>query len=204
MPLIRQASDIVRADKSSDEDVAARLASSSADTRWAAARDASAIPSSVAFLKQALEVEKDARVREAILTALTAIASPESVDALIEQLRSDDADKRTGALDALRSAPMLIASHLDQLLSDSDSDVRILGCDLARELNAQQAQELLCTIIEKDPQANVCAAAVEVLAEIGDRSALPSLARCAVRFVDTPFMLFAIETASERLNSHRD
>jgi HEAT repeat protein len=106
-------------------------------------------------------------------------------------------------MDALRTAPPLIEANLPQLLADLDSDVRLLACDLAREINGAMAQKLLCALIEQDPQPNVCAAAIEVLAEIGDKEALPSLAHCALRFPNDPFLLFAIEAASERLNAAR-
>ena len=48
---------------------------------------------------------------------------------------------------------------------------------------------------------NVCAAAVDVLAEIGAPDTLPSLVRCAARFADRPFLGFAVKVASERIGS---
>jgi hypothetical protein len=47
----------------------------------------------------------------------------------------------------------------------------------------------------------VCAAAVEVLGEIADASARPSLSRCAERFPDDPFLGFAIKIVTERLRA---
>ena len=43
----------------------------------------------------------------------------------------------------------------------------------------------LCTLLARDPALNVCAAAVDVLAEVGDDSVLPSLAARAARFTGT-------------------
>jgi hypothetical protein len=201
MPLIRKAPDAATAP--AEGDLASRLASPSADIRWAAVRDAALEPETVAVLSQSLPGEPDARVREAIFTALAKIASPESAVTLLQALRSDEANLRTGAMDALRAAPALIEKNLPALLADADSDVRLLACDLARELDGATAQKLLCALIDKDSQPNVCAAAIEVLTEIGDKDALPSLARCANRFPGDPFLLFAIEAASERLNAAR-
>jgi hypothetical protein len=48
---------------------------------------------------------------------------------------------------------------------------------------------------------NVCAAAVEVLAEVGESSVLPVLERCAKRFGDTPFLKFSIQMAIDRVRS---
>ncbi|MFZ3326051.1 MAG: hypothetical protein WA231_09235 [Methylocella sp.] len=50
--------------------------------------------------------------------------------------------------------------------------------------------------------ANVCAAAVDVLAEIGDVQALPTLWRCAARFPNDPFLAFAIKVAADRLRAN--
>jgi hypothetical protein len=60
---------------------------------------------------------------------------------------------------------------------------------------------LLCELLEREAEANVCAAAVEVLAEIADRNAAPALSRCATRFPGDPFLTFAIEIAIGRLRS---
>ncbi|MEI9994685.1 MAG: HEAT repeat domain-containing protein [Rhizomicrobium sp.] len=179
------------------------MADPSPDVRWTAVRDAATGHGSVATLSRALIHEGDARVREAIFTALVKLASSESIDVLLQSLRSDESHLRTGAMDALRTAPAVIAVQLPLLLADADSDVRLLACDLARELDGAVVQGLLCALIDSDPQPNVCAAAIEVLTEIGDGEALPSLARCADRFPDDPFLLFAIAAASERLSAPR-
>lgn len=199
MPLIRKTPDHAAAPAA--DDLESRLTNPSADIRWAAVRDASDRSGSVPLLSQTLARETDLRVREAIFTALAEIGSPESIAELLLALHSDEADLRTGAMDALRLNPARIEEHLPQLLADDDSDVRLLACDLAREVSSATAQNLLCALVDREPHANVCAAAIEVLAEVGDTQALPSLARCAGRFRGDPFLLFAIEAASQRLNA---
>lgn len=199
MPLIRKTPDNAAAPAGNN--LESRLTSPSADIRWGAARDAADRPENVHLLSQALAREADIRVREAIFTSLAKIGSPESIAGLLLALHSDEANLRTGAMDALRLVPAQIEEHLPQLLTDADSDVRLLACDLAREVSAATAQNLLCALVDKEPHANVCAAAVEVLAEVGDMQALPSLARCAARFRGDRFLSFAIEAASQRLNA---
>jgi len=194
MPLIRKSPDTAaRADP-------ADLSSTSADARWTAARDAADRPDSVAALAAALSRESDGRVREAIFTALTRIATEDSVAAVLPYIRSNDAGLRTGALDALRAMPGLTRPHLPQLLADPDGDVRLLSCDLARAMGGAEMSQILCRLIESETETNVCAAAVEALAEIGDADALPSLTRCAARFPDDPFLAFAIQAAADRLS----
>jgi hypothetical protein len=179
----------------------ADLTSNSADRRWAAARSAASEPGGIKALGRALAVEADPRVREAILTALARNCSAEAVDAVLPHLRSDHSGLRTAALDTLRAMPRALAPHLAGLLRDQDSDVRLLACDLARDPAIAGAADLLCDLLVREPRANVCAAAVEVLAEIGEEGALPALAQCATRFPADPFLAFAIEMATQQILS---
>ena len=57
--------------------------------------------------------------------------------------------------------------------------------------------------LERDTEANVCAAAIEVLAEIGLPAALPALEKCACAFSDQSFLSFSIRIAAERIASQR-
>ena len=171
------------------------------DERWAAARVVSELPRGVAALGRALRLETDKRVREAILTSLARTGSGEAVEALLPYLRSDEASLRTGALDALSAMKDAVGPYLRGLLGDHDSDVRLLACELARNLPAEGAARLLCELLDAETEANVCAAAVEVLAEVGDPDALPALARCAERFRGTAFLDFSIRVTADRIRS---
>src|SRR5262249_4038297 len=156
--------------------------------RWAAARSAGERTDSVSILANALTEEAEAHVREAIFTALVRIGSMESIFVILPYLRSDDAGLRTGALDALHASPRAAQAHLNDLLADPDPDVRILACDLARVINDDEALGLLGDLLRNDPEANVCGAAVEVLAEIGNASIAEALRICAARFPNDPFL----------------
>jgi HEAT repeat protein len=169
------------------------------DERWAAARVVPELPGGVAALGRALGSENDKRVREAILTSLARAGSGESVEALLPFLRSDEAHLRTGALDALSAMKGAVGPYLSGLLRDEDADVRLLACELARNLPEDAAERLLCALLDKESEANVCAAALEVLAEVGGPEALPALARCAERFRDTPFLDFSIKVTADRI-----
>ncbi|CAN5746415.1 hypothetical protein BH11PSE3_BH11PSE3_43080 [soil metagenome] len=178
---------------------AASLTGGTPDERWAAARLAAGKPDGVVVLAAALSHEQDPRVREAIFTGLSRIATPHSAAAVLPYLRSDDANLRTAAIDALQSMPAAAAPHLPCLLSDPDADVRLLSCELVRGLPDSEANHLLCELLEVEVEKNVCAAAIEVLAEIGRPEALPSLARCASRFDGDSFMVFSIKVATDRI-----
>ncbi len=200
MPLIRSTSD-KPASSGADPDPAASLTSASPNERWAAARAAADVPASLPALVQALAHESQPRVREALFTALARIATPESALAALPYLKSDDANIRTCALDSLRAMPEAAKPHLPQMLADADADVRLLACDLVRNIRDAEPR-WLCALLEIEHEANVCAAAVEVLAEIGDVQALPTLGRCAARFPNDPFLAFAIKVAADRIRVH--
>ena len=169
-----------------------------AERRWAAAR-AAADAKDITLLAGALANEDDTRVREAIFTGLARIGTRESAAVLLDYLRSDDAGLRTGAIDALRAMPDAARIHLPALLADPDVDVRLLSCELARGLPASEAGRLLCDLLDRESDKNVCAAAIEVLAEVGDARALPSLRRCAERFAGDPFVVFSIKVATDSI-----
>jgi HEAT repeat protein len=173
------------------------------DERRSAARALAAFPDGTNTLADALKTETDPRVREAIFTSLVRIGGRESVNVVVPFIRSDNAGLRTGALDALRAMIGVVGPVLPALLSDPDPDVRLLACDLTRELPSDEATQLLCGVLAVEPEANVCAAAVDVLLEIGEAEALPLLQACAARFGDDAFLTFAVTTAMERIISRR-
>ena len=171
------------------------------DERWAAARAAAGLPDGQSALGAALACEHNARVREAIFTGLVRIATPDSVEAVLSCLRSDDAPLRTGALDALRAMAGVVWPYVPQLLRDRDPDVRVLACELARNAANDDATGVLCKLLEVEPEPNVCASAVEVLAEVGTAAALPVLARCAERFRGITFLEFSIQITIDRIRT---
>jgi HEAT repeat protein len=201
MPLIRKPAVHAAAENSDSDDALKSLSSPDAEQRWAAARNAATIIGADVALSVALQAENDARVREAMLTSLARIGSPRAVDSIVALLRSDDATLRTGALDALRIMVVQLPELLPRLLSDPDVDVRILCCELARALASSEATRLMCGVLDNETEANVCAAAVDVLAEVGGAEALPYLRSCDSRFRDSPFLAFAIKVVIDRLSS---
>lgn len=199
MPLIRKPTAPTPASVTPAADVLRTLTQGSTDERWAAARTAGEVEGGVQALAAALHAEADARVREAIFTSLARVGSPQCVDAIVPLLRVDNASVRTGALDALRAMPAAVRAQLPLLLRDDDSDVRLLSCEIARNLPGDEATSVLCTLLQHEFDANVCAAAVEVLAEVGGPAAIPMLDQCASRFASSSFLIFAIRIARDRI-----
>jgi HEAT repeat protein len=201
MPLVRQTPAVATTALPSDP--AVTLRTGTADERRTAARLLGATGDGTKTLGEALKTELDPRVRDAIFTSLIRLRSRESVDAVVPYLRADDANLRTGALDALRAMIDVVRPVLPALLNDPDSDIRVLSCDLARDLPSPEATRLLCGVLAREPEVNVCAAAVDVLADIGEADALPYLESCAARFGGATFLAFAVKIAIERIVSER-
>lgn len=176
------------------------LDSPDAESRWTAARALSGEASAVPALAAALGRESVPRVREAIMTSLMRVGNAASVQAILPYLRSEDAGLRGGAIETLQALPEAIEPFVAPLLSDSDSDVRLLATELARNMDGAEATRLLCGLIDREQHPNVCAAAIDVLAEVGTPQALPALERCAARFAATPFLPFAISVAIARIS----
>jgi HEAT repeat protein len=173
----------------------AALASRDAEARWQGARALAGRAEAVAPLTVALGVEAIPRVREAIMTALMRIGNAASVEALVTSLHSQDAGQRAAAIEALQGLPHELLPFVMALLADSDSDVRILATELVRNFPAAEATRLLCGLLTVEPHPNVCAAAIDVLAEVGTEDAIPVLEQCGRRFAGTPFLPFAAAKA---------
>lgn len=204
MPLVRKPTASSTPGRPSRAEVLAGLGSASPAERWAAARSAAEVPDSASGLAAALPKETEPHVREAMFTSLVRIGTRESLLSLLPMLHTDDAALRMGALDALRSSEAIVREVLPALLQDPDADVRIVSCELARALTSDEASRVLCAVLTDEPEVNVCAAAIEVLAEVGTPAALPALAQCAQRFAQAPFVTFAVKVAVDRITAADD
>jgi HEAT repeat protein len=163
MPLIRR--DTMPSGQAEPRHPADVLRDGTADQRWSAARalgastlgvvpgdtsvDGPSAVEAVEALANALPTEADPRVRQAIFTSLVRLGSPACVAAVIPCLRVDDPQLRGAALDALRAMIGVVRPMLPGLLTDPDADVRLLTCDLARELPASDATRLLCDVLAR-------------------------------------------------------
>jgi HEAT repeat protein len=136
--------------------------------------------------------------RARLLTGLIQAGDPAPLARL---LRVEDAAVRTGALGALRIMAQSALPLLPALLTDADPDVRVLATEIALGLPGETATEVLIPVLLHDPHQNVCAAAVEVLAEAGTQAAVPALQALAARFPANDFLAFAAAAAVERLSA---
>ena len=164
-----------------------------------AARGLAAHPQAAADLCARLGAEPAASVRSVILTSLIAVQSDAVVRGLLPYLRSEDAALRNGVIEALQNMPDALGPHIRSLLEDSDSDVRIFAVNVLAALAHPQAPRWLEAVLRCEPHVNVCAAAVEGLAEMGDAASRAALAALPARFPDEEFIAFAVQAALQRI-----
>ncbi len=168
--------------------------------RWAA-RDLAAHPQAASALGEQLLTETDASVRESMLTSLTSQASEAAAGALLPLLRSENAQLRNGAIEALAGMPQAAGPRIAGLLRDADVDVRIFTVNLLGELRHPQVLPWLLQVLARDPEVNVVAAAVEVLAEVGSPGHADALRAARARFASDDFIGFAVDMAIERVQA---
>ena len=181
------------------ESLLAALVKGDARDRRNAARDLVKFPEAAETLCESFGDEDDPAVQHAILTTLIKMNSDEVVKGMMPYLRSEDAGVRNAAVEALQQMPEPVGDHIKELLNDRDSDVRIFAIDVLQALCHEDAPAWLGELIQTEPHVNVCATAVDRLAEIGTPEMIPALRHLAARFPDEFFMTFAVQTAIDRI-----
>ena len=151
------------------------------------------------ILAQRLETEDDAALREAILTNLVRIGGVEAARPLIGLLSSDDARLRNAVIEALQTMDDSVAPEIERLLDDDNPDLRIYAVNVLASLRSPRAPDIALRVIATDPHVNVCAAAIDVLAEVGRPEMVDELRAVADRFPDRPFLAFAARAAIKRI-----
>ena len=166
--------------------------------RWAA-RDLLDCPGTAIDLIECLKREPEISVREVILTTLTLMGDPAAVTGLADCLRSENAFLRNEAIETMKHLPDEVAPIIKGLLIDPDPDVRIFAINILESLHHPKVENWLLEVIEGEQHVNVCATAVDLLAEIGTEAALDSLVLLKARFSDEPYFQFAAGLALKRI-----
>jgi HEAT repeat protein len=166
--------------------------------RWAA-RDLLDYPEASAELLARLQCETEISVREIILTSLTRIGGPIAVAGLVDWLRSEDAQMRNEAIEAMKVLPDEVAPIMGDLLADEDSDVRIMAVNILESLQHPKVEEWLIDVINRDTVVNVCGTAVDLLGEIGSSAAVDALQCLKQRYAGEPYIQFAADLALKRI-----
>jgi HEAT repeat protein len=184
------------------ETLVAELRHPQPQRRRSAARDLGDHPGAAEIVCAALADETSSSVREALFTTVIRLGTEAAARGLIPFLHSEDVALRNGATDALKSMPQAVAPRLNELLC-GPRDVRIFGVEIVGSLAHPDAPRLLVRVIESDDDVNVCAAAVDALAECGRPEAVAPLRALLERFPGLPFLEFSVMTALSRIGRDR-
>jgi HEAT repeat protein len=149
----------------------------------------------IAGLCARLGTELEPSVREIILVSLIAMKSEAAVAGLLPYLGSEDPGLRNAVIEALHEMPDEVEPHIESLLADPDSDVRIFAVNILGALPHAKVPYWLTQVVKNDQHVNVCAAAVDCLAGVGDEAAIAPLEALPARFPGVPFIAFAVAVA---------
>lgn len=175
------------------------LTDSDEELRRMSAKELGMYPQAVDALGRQLLLELNSGVCESILNSLGRIGTEEAVQVLLPFLRSERAFLRNEAIEVLKGLPQSVAPAMEELIHDSDPDVRIFAVNVLESLRHPKVVEWLIEVIENDLHINVCATALDLLAEVGDESCLPALELATHRFPNEPYLQFAVNMAKLRI-----
>lgn len=179
----------------------AQLADPDAGVRRWAARDLAQYPEAAPLVCARLTQEGDASVRAVLFSTATKLGGRDVVQAMVQLLRSEEPALRNGAIEVLAGLPDAVTPHIDRLLADADSDVRIFTVNLLGELRHPQVPRWLAQVLHTEAEVNVVGAALEVLAEVGGPENLSALREAKRRFAADPYIGFSVDLAIERIES---
>lgn len=181
------------------DELAAALENEDTAVRREAAREMVRCPNAGKTLVNRLKREAHVSVREAILNTLLHLNDPSAVSDLVDCLRSEDAALRNEVIDVFRQMGGEIDSTLHSLLTDPDPDIRIFAVNILDSQQHADAERWLIQVIDKDTHVNVCAAAVDLLCEVGTAASSGPLAALKTRFASEPYIQFASDLALKRI-----
>ena len=168
------------------------------ERRWAA-RDLAEYKEASSYLIEQLMKEKDITVREIIISSLLSIGDEIAISGLIDCLKSDDAHLRNSAIEALQQIPEQVAPYIENLLHDKEPDVRIFTINILESLRHPKVVKWLIDVIENDENVNVCATALDLLAELGTEESIQAIKKVKERFKNEPYIQFASDIALRRI-----
>ena len=174
------------------EELIAALGDPGGDARRRAALRLAGVPEARAALLARVGVERDAAVRDALLTSLVPDADGDAARALAAHLRSEDAALRNAVVETLAQIPAT-AEIVPTLLGDPDPDVRVLCVMTLTALRHPGVPAWLLHAALHDAHPNVVGAAVGELAELGGPEASEHLDAIAARFPEDPFIAFVVD-----------
>ena len=102
---------------------------------------------------------------------------------------------------ALAGMPRAVGPCIDTLLRVSDPQTRVFTINLLGDLRHEQVTHWLLQVLSNETCVNGVAAAVDVLAKLGQPEHIKPLQATRQRFASDPFLAFTIDVAIERIRA---
>jgi hypothetical protein len=156
---------------------------------------------SVEYLALLLLGEDDPFVRETALMYLARLDGAFPAQVLVRLMCEGETLLRNAAIETLGYLGERAVDALASLIADAGAatDSRIYALTALELIDSPRAAELALEVALKDPDANICAAAIDVVAGSGVREMAAALDKVAARFPDQPYLAFAASAAQRRL-----
>ncbi|MFZ5592024.1 MAG: HEAT repeat domain-containing protein [Bacillota bacterium] len=147
-------------------------------------------------------------VREAAFVQAVRLGAPEVVENFISLLSSPEAHLRNLAVEALQELGVMYMDRLEQLLHNSDPDLKILCFNILAGIRSEAAVGLVRRFLERlissgeVENQNVLAAALECLGVLGgpeDVDLLDRVAGTIAKFGDYPYLRYVLELVRKSL-----
>jgi hypothetical protein len=196
---VRSSKKAAPAGPQSCERLVAELEDSDATVRRHAAQKITPCLDATTSLINRLKREENTAVREAILNSLLRLRDSSIGIGLVDCLRSEDVALRNDVIEAFKQLGNDAAPILHSLLTDPDPDVRIFTVNILNSEHYPDAEHWLIEVIEQDEHVNVCAAAVDLLCEVGTEVAIDPLLHLKARFAHEAYIQFAADLALKRI-----
>lgn len=177
------------------------LSSSDIEVRRWAIRDLGASDTADEVFIERLHKETDVTIIEALFSALDKMFSSKTASEMLDLLKSENVQVRNGAIELFQLNPVEFASQIDNIIDDSDPDVRIFCVDIIGAVAHKEATNWLHKIALTDTNINVVGTALDKLTEVGDGTTLEVLPLVAERHAGNSYIEFVINILYQQLGS---
>ncbi len=136
-------------------------------------------------------------IQEAAEYALRRIRGPQTVEALLPLMNSDDAPVRNVAMDILREIGVDSISSMQPYIRGDDTDLRIFTSDILGYCKSHQSALLLADALLKDPEVNV---RYQAAVSLGSLAYPESVGALCQAMHDEEWVQFAVVEALSKIN----
>jgi HEAT repeat protein len=119
------------------------------------------------------------------------------IEKIMELLKLKNAYVRNLGISVLQNFGEAIKYYIVKFLIGDDKDLRIFAVNVLGDVNFSESRDMLIELLETEEDINVAMTAVDYMAEIGEEVDIPQLETIKQRFVDEPYVAFAIDRAIE-------